>query len=205
MIEPLPGWSQPEGSARRGVVRSAIFFTPLFIAAFAGFAAALVAVAAGNGGNLIIVLVIAGLLALLLGFQALGALLDTNAELKETTGQIRRKWRRSDFIFWKSHYIRVGGGIFKVDPVAFELLQQGQEIAILHLPRTCSVESLSLVVPPPPAAQPEGDAATTAIAETPEPAPASSPPRQRTDVVLGELFRARPGGDEASEPPPDAP
>lgn len=196
MIEPLPGYGESAGQARRGVRRSAILFTPMFLLALAALVASVTAVATGDGGNLIIVLIIAALLTLLLGFQAVGALLDLGADLRETQGPIRRKWKRSDFFFWKSYYLRVEGGIFRIDPVAFELLQENDHVLVRHLPRTGSVEALARIHE----ARADGeDAADTVSASRSIAGEETTEERRRSDLVLGEFFRARPGEPEPPE------
>lgn len=157
MNEPASG--RPS-TARRSVVRSAAFYTPLFIIAFA----TLLAMAndrargGGGGGGGILLIVIVALVALLLGFQSIQALRDLRAGLVETRGKMGRRWSRSNLLLWRSYYVQVNGAIFTVGRLDYELLQSGDEVAVRHLPNTGTVESIDRVPASPPARADAADA-----------------------------------------------
>ncbi len=152
MNELLPGYQAASGAARRSVLRNATIYTPLFVVTLGIFLALIIDRLTGGEGGGIIILVIVGLVAVLLGFQSIEALRDLRTDLTETRGTLRRKWSRSDFIFWRSHYLQVGDSVFSVQRIAHELLQPGDDIVIEHYPHTGAVESLARVRPEPPSA-----------------------------------------------------
>lgn len=165
MNELLPGYQAASGSARRSVLRNASIYTPLFVVTLGIFLALIIDRLTGGEGGGIIILVIVGLVAVLLGFQSIEALRDLRTDLTETRGTLRRKWSRSDFIFWRSHYLQVSDSVFSVQRIAHEILQPGDEVVIAHYPHTGAVESLARVRPEPPSA-------ALRPAETAEPSPA---------------------------------
>ncbi|HWO93249.1 MAG TPA: hypothetical protein VNL92_00625 [Dehalococcoidia bacterium] len=148
MIDRLPGYEFTTGEARRSVVRSAIIFTPLLLLTLAVLIAMIVNRATGGDASLVLI-VIVGLIALLVGFQSIEALRDLRAELKETRGRVRRSWSRSDFFFWRSYYIHVDETVFKVRPETHVVLKEGDEVVITHMPHTATIETIAKVRPEP--------------------------------------------------------
>jgi hypothetical protein len=147
MNEPLPGYQFENRGARGGVIRSAIIYTPLFVIALAVLITIVLQVVDGDGS--IVLLIIFALVCLVLGFQSISALRDISAEFVETMGPVRRKWSRSDFVFWRSYYVDVEKKYFSVDRVPYELLQPDDVVVVKHLPHSERVESISRVRPAP--------------------------------------------------------
>ncbi len=157
MIEPLPGYGSVPGTARRTVIRTAIVYTPLLIGA-------LLATLAALAGGAIVLVVILALVSILLGFQSVGALRDLRSEITETRGAVRRRWSRRNFLFWQSHYIHVGGTIFTIEKLPYEIIKPGDDLVIKHYPHTGTVEGLGIVRPPRPTS-------TMSPADLPGPSP----------------------------------
>jgi hypothetical protein len=129
-------------SARFAIVRGALIYTPLFVASGGGFIVVLVLLMGGGEPGLLVTLVIAGLAALLTGYQSIQSLRDLAAQPRTSRGSIRRKWSRSDFLIARSHYIYVEKTVFKVDPITFVELEEGDAVSVLHYPHTNTVLSV---------------------------------------------------------------
>lgn len=142
-------------SARAGVLRTAVFYTPLFIACV--IAALLMIVGVWNLG--IVLLLIVLLLAVLFGYQSIQALRDMRAEMRTTRGPVSRIWSKMDLLVTRSYYIRVGRNIFRVPfPAYFDLREEVKrlksagleeeyliEVAVVHFPYTGTVESVERI------------------------------------------------------------
>lgn len=142
MIDHLSGYDGPAGAARKSVTRSALFYTPIFVIVLAALAY-LVIRQANEGDVGIVIIIIVALVTLLLGFQSLLSLRDLGADLKETRGPIGRKWDRGEMFFFRAYFIRIGTDIFKISPLAYREIGEGDEIIVSHLPHTNTVESIS--------------------------------------------------------------
>ena len=145
MNESVPGYEFEVGGARRGVVRSAIIHTPLFIIALGVFLTVVVDLVSGDGS--VILLIVFAVVVIVTGYQSISALLDLKAPLVETTGPIKRKWSRSDFFFWRSYYLHVEKQIFTISRVPHDLLQPDDVVVVKHLPHSGRVEAISRVRP----------------------------------------------------------
>ena len=139
-------------SARASVLRTALFYTPLFLATLI----IVILTLAGVWDTGIVLLVILLLLMFLFGYQSIQALRDLRAELKTTRGPISRIWSKMDLIVTRSYYIRVSGNIFRVPfPAYYDLREEAKrmrnagiddeymiEVQIVHYPHTGTVESV---------------------------------------------------------------
>ena len=142
-------------SARASVLRSAIFYTPLFAACVV--AALLTLIGAWDLG--IVLLVILLLLAFLFGYQSIQSLRDLREELRTTRGPVLRIWSKMDLFVTRSHYIAVGRNIFRIPlPAYYDLREEAKrlrdaeledeyriEVQIVHYPHTGTVESVERV------------------------------------------------------------
>ena len=136
-------------SARRFVLVSAIFFTPLAIGGVILFGFLLVdAIANGASGGDIFLMVVVGLITALVAFQGVSALFDLWSDFVMTEGPVLQKWTRNDFVvFGESCFVRVQVGetdkvaIFKIDNFWWHQVNEGDRVLIRHLPHTSSVES----------------------------------------------------------------
>jgi hypothetical protein len=103
-------------SVRNRLIRSAIIWTPLFMASLAGALFYVFDTATGGdrGGTWVLVIVL-GVLATLFGFQSIQTLLDLRSNPESEAGEVTRRWSRSDSLIMKSHYIRLGKRILRGD------------------------------------------------------------------------------------------
>jgi hypothetical protein len=131
----LSGQTSP---AKGPVVRDAVIFTPFFLALAAAWVAAFIA----EGRGAIPLLVILGIVALLAGYQSMLSLRDLVAEPTVTEGQILRKWKRADLFVFQGHYIYVNRNVFKIDPLEYHRLEEGDSVSVTHYPHTNSVVSV---------------------------------------------------------------
>ena len=129
---------KPREGAHRSVVRSAAIWTPIFIASTAlGVAFALIAL---DSPGAWVSFAIAALIALLSGVSALGALRDIYAEPIQTTGVIERKWRKSDALFFRGHYILCQKRVFRIPREVYdELPEVGAGVLLEHYPHTSAL------------------------------------------------------------------
>ena len=139
-------------SARASVLRTALFYTPLFLASLIAVILTLI----GVWDTGIVLLVILLLLVFLFGYQSIQALRDLRAELKTTRGPVSRIWSKMDLIVTRSYYIRVSGNIFRVPfPAYYDLREEAKrmrnagtddeymiEVEVVHYPHTGTVESV---------------------------------------------------------------
>jgi hypothetical protein len=133
MTEDFGGAS--ERSARVAIIRDAAIYTPLFAA---GIVLTLVS-AAGILNAGIVLTVIEGIITLLFGYQSIQALRDLRSTLVRTEGIIGRHWSKMDFIVTRSHYISVGGKIFRVPVQDWHLVDENDRVVVMHYPHSGSV------------------------------------------------------------------
>ena len=144
----MSGWSDTASTGRRRhghVVVQALFFTPLAVALLAGVAFAVLNIAAGNLGY-VVMLAASGLLGLAVGYQAWGYLRDIGAEPTLAEGDVTRKWTKGNFFifFLPSYYIAVKGKIYSIRRVDYIGILEGDLVRISHYPHSLTVESLDL-------------------------------------------------------------
>lgn len=132
-------------SARASLVRSALLYTPLFLALLTALGFVVRELAMDPGGGAVAAVVIVALLALLTGYQSAQTLRDLVAKPVETEGVVQRKWRRSDLFVMQSHYLLVDRHVFRVEPTDFIELEVDDTVSIIHYPHTDTVESVTLL------------------------------------------------------------
>ena len=151
-----------ESSPRAGLIRTAIFYTPLFLLTLVSFLAMLIGVLDGG----IVLLVIAGIATFLFGYQSIQSLRDLRANRTATTqGPVNRIWSKMDFFISRSYYISVGRSIFRIPIQAYwDLREEAKrmradgsdedyriEVRVEHYPHTgnvISVERLGVIARP---------------------------------------------------------
>lgn len=142
--------------ARRKVVRSAAVWTPIFVASTALSIA--FAVLALDSPGAWVSFAIAALIGLLSGVSALGALRDLYAEPIETQGPIERKWRKSDILVFRGHYILCQKRVFRLPREDYEEMPEaGAGIIIRHYPHTNALVAWSKMPEPPAEARGQGE------------------------------------------------
>ena len=134
--------------AHRKVVRSAAVWTPIFVVSTALSIA--FAVLALDSPGAWISFAIAALIGFLSGVSALGALRDLYAEPIETQGLVERKWRKSDILVFRGHYILCQKRVFRVPREDYEEMPEaGGGIIIRHYPHTNALVAWSKTPEPP--------------------------------------------------------
>ena len=139
-----------EHRVRAGIIRSAIIWTPLFLVAAAALIFYLGDVLIGfdRGGTWFLIVVLA-VLTLLFGFQAFQALLDLRAEPEEETGEVSRRWSRSDSLVMRSHYIRIGDHILRGDLILLDGIKEGDDVRVRYYSHSAVIVHLEKLKPPP--------------------------------------------------------
>jgi hypothetical protein len=139
-------------SARAAVLRTVVFYTPLF----AGTILLALAILFGLWDGGIVLLIIDLILAVLFGYQSIQSLRDLREELRTTRGAVRRIWSKMDLFVSRSHYIAVDRNIFRIPVEAhFDLREEAKrlrdsgleedyliEVEVVHYPHTGAVESV---------------------------------------------------------------
>lgn len=137
--EPIGSETQAQdlARARKQVIRGAVIWTPVF-AALAALAVALLVSALTGSSGAWFGFSLSALIALLSGSLALIHLRDLFEQPIETTGQIQRKWRKSDFLFFfPGHYVRIGKRVFRVRrDIYLEMPEPGGWIHVRHYPHS---------------------------------------------------------------------
>lgn len=151
MTTALPG--------RAALIRSAVFYTPLFVLTLASFLAMLFGLLDGG----IVLLIIAAIATFLFGYQSIQALRDLRAkELRTTQGPVTRIWSKMDLFVTRSYYINVNRSIFRIPIHAYwDLREEAKrmhadrsdedfriEVRVEHYPHTgnvVAVERLGVV------------------------------------------------------------
>ncbi len=129
--------------ARRRLVRDAIIYTPIFVAVLVAWAVALAGVIRQGGGGGVFLLVLLTLVALLVGFQSLQSLRDLRSTLVTSEGEVRRKWRRAEFLLFPAYYLYLNRNVFRITPLTYHQVQPGDFVAVLHYPHTSTVVSVT--------------------------------------------------------------
>jgi xanthosine utilization system XapX-like protein len=126
---------------RAQIIVQAVVFTPLAAVMVAGVVLALVKIASGETGY-VVLLFVSGVLAIVLGYQAYHYVRDLGAEPVVTEGEVAKKWTKGNlfFFFMPSYYIAVKGKIYTVTRLQFRGLLEEDLVRIRHYPHTLTVE-----------------------------------------------------------------
>ena len=153
----------PESAARASLFRSMIIYGALLLPTLA----VLVWIATSNPtGFAYFSMSVAGVVALLLGYQAFAHYRDMRAPLAESEGVVQRIWSRADLIIaWHSYYVAVDVGVdrklFRLQPEDYVLLEDRfrtlaqidppieMYVKVVHFPTTLNVVSVHEIVRPP--------------------------------------------------------
>lgn len=114
---------------RTSLIRTAIIWTPLFLAAAAGLIFYAVDTATGSkyGGTWILVVVL-GIATFLFGFQSIQAWLDLFTEPIDQSGFVQRRWARRDSFVFQTQYIRIDKRILRGDHLLLAEVKEGDYI-----------------------------------------------------------------------------
>ena len=130
----------PRGK-RPNMILQAIIFTPFALICAAATVYAVMKIISGDTGYLVM-LFVAGALAVLLGFQAIHYIRDLAAEPVHSEGEVAKKWTKGNlfFFFLPSYYVAVKGQIFTITREDFKGLLEEDLVRIRHYPHTLTVE-----------------------------------------------------------------
>jgi hypothetical protein len=99
-------------------------------------------------GGTIFLLIVLAVLTGLFGFQAIQALLDYIGDPVSETGQVTRRWARSDSFVLKTHYIRVGKHILRGDQLILDGIREGDWVEATYYPHSAVLISVEKRPPP---------------------------------------------------------
>ena len=121
-----------ERSIRFGIVRSAILWSPFFLASFGALLFFLLDRLTGGDRATIFLLVVLSILSLLFGFQAIQSILDLFGAPETKTGRVTRRWAKRDSMVMKTHYVRVGRTILRADEDLVMGIKEGDEVEVRY-------------------------------------------------------------------------
>jgi hypothetical protein len=139
-----PGLEEAYRAARSSLRRTVLVFTPLFLLSLAGMGIIMFSLVRDGPGGLIITLVLLSLAAFLTGHQSIQSLRDLRSLPRLTSGLIDRKWTRADLFILRSYYIYVSRSVFKVTPLIYNELEEGDTVSVNHYPHTNTVIAVEL-------------------------------------------------------------
>ena len=120
--------------ARGGLWRTALIWTPLFLAAGGSGLYFLVLQVTGSDGSGWVLPPVLLLFGALFGFQGTQAIRDLRGGTRMTAGYITRHWWRLDLLS-RSNYLRIDyEKIFRIDRVQWLTLKQGDYVEIEYFP-----------------------------------------------------------------------
>jgi hypothetical protein len=125
-------------------VRVALVFTPLFLLSLAGVGIVIFNLVREGPSGLIITLLLLLLAAFLTGHQSIQSLRDLRSSPRLSSGLVDRKWSRADLFVLRSYYIYVDRSVFKVTPLIYTELEEGDTVSVNHYPHTNTVISVEL-------------------------------------------------------------
>ena len=139
-----PGLEEAYRAARSSLRRTVLVFTPLFLLSLAGIGIIVFNLAREGASGLIITLVLLLLAAFLTGHQSIQSLRDLRSSPTVSGGLVDRKWSRADLFILRSYYIYVGRSVFKVTPLIYSELEEGDTVSVNHYPHTNTVIAVEL-------------------------------------------------------------
>jgi hypothetical protein len=126
-------------AARHRLYRDAAIYTPILIIAVAAWGAALAGVVSAGGGGGIFLLLLLTIVVFLAGFQSIQSLRDLRSSPVTSEGSVIRKWRRAELLLFPAYYLYVNRSVFRVPPLSYREIEQGDVVAITHYPHTATV------------------------------------------------------------------
>jgi hypothetical protein len=137
---------------RNQILRSAIIWSPFFVAAALGLLFFLIDRAflgGGHGGTWVLVIVLL-VLTVLFGTQSIQSALDLFGKPHTERGRVTRRWSKSDSFVVKSHYMRLGTKIFRGDAYLLADIRENDEVEATYYPHSALliwVEKLQAPLP----------------------------------------------------------
>ena len=132
-------------TARRRLIRDAVIYTPVLLIAVVAWSASLAGVVDAGGGGGIFLLLLLTIVVLVAGFQSIQSLRDLRSSPVTSEGSVTRKWRRAEFLLFPAYYLYVNRNIFKVPPLSYREVEQGDVVAVTHYPHTAMVVEVKRV------------------------------------------------------------
>jgi hypothetical protein len=128
---------------KRWVIGQALLFTPLAAGSLALFTVAVIKIATGDTGY-IVMLVVFGLFGSLFAHQALQYVLDIAARPVTMEGEVTKKWTKGNILFFllPSFYIACGGKIFALTRRDYSSVLEEDRIRVHHYPHSLAVEQV---------------------------------------------------------------
>jgi len=139
-----PNLEEAYRAARSSLIRVALVFTPLFLLSLAGMGIVIFNLVREGPSGLIITLLLLSLAAFLTGHQSIQSLRDLRSSPTVSSGLVDRKWSRADLFVLRSYYIYVDRSVFKVTPLIYTELEEGDTVSVNHYPHTNTVISVEL-------------------------------------------------------------
>ena len=126
-------------AARRHLIRDAVIYTPVLVVVVAVWGASLASVVSAGGGGGIFLLLLLTIVVFLAGFQSIQSLRDLRSSPVTSEGPVIRKWRRAEFLLFPAYYLYVNRNVFRVPPLSYREVEQGDVVAVTHYPHTATV------------------------------------------------------------------
>ena len=142
-------------SVRNGILRSAILWTPFFVAASGALLFFLFDQVIDGGRGTIFLVIVLAVLSTLFGFQSVQAILDLFGEPKTLRGAVLRRWSKMDSLVMKTHYLRIEKTILRGDVDLIGGVNAGDIVEVRFYRHSAVVVGLKTIEKAPePAAKP---------------------------------------------------
>ena len=173
--------SRRERDVRNGILRSAIIWTPFFIASLGGFLFFLADELTGGDRGSWFLVIILGIFSFLFGSQSIQALADLFGKPREMEGQVTRRWARNDSIVLRTHYVRIDSQILRGEKLILDPIKTGDRVEARYFPHSGVLIWLEKVEAPA-VEEPAAAEVTDVEASAAEPEPAEpATPRSRAE------------------------
>jgi hypothetical protein len=135
---------------RGRLIRSAVLWTPLFLATVGATVWFLIdtALLGGDHGGTWVLVVVLAVLATLFGFQSIQSLLDLRSNPIEESGWVTRRWSRSDSLVMRSHYLRLGKRILRGDVDLLANIKEDDWVDVTFYPHSAVIVWVEKAIPP---------------------------------------------------------
>ena len=138
-----------EHSVRMGILRSAIIWSPFFIASFGGLVFFFIDQVTGGERGTWFLIVVLSIFSLLFGSQCLQSWFDLFGKPRTITGEVTRRWTRRDSIVLASHYVRIGKTILRGTPDLLHDIDTGHQVTARYYAHSGILITIEKLPPPP--------------------------------------------------------
>ena len=137
-----------EGRIRGGLIRSALLWTPCFLAVFLLLVYFLFDQATGGERGSWFLIVVLAIFSGLLGFQASQSLMDLRSDPIEATHVVVRRWSKSDSLVMRTHYLQLANkAILHGDKHILEGVKVEDTVVVRYYPHTGVILSVDKAKP----------------------------------------------------------